>query len=431
MREAYIDLARADIPEDWGTTGKVLSYLLPNSSRLGRQQVIWGESDQFRLMDVINPLDTTWHLQQEEWDKIRIPLWLIKGIWDIGDLGPISNAFTEVVWNPGDFQPGNKVEFLPAPWAVPIPNPVRGGQIQVADPNSPASALTPIFNLQGTSYPQGRFPPRPGRRERHRHPLPWRHRHSLRQHAGVRVHRQLPVRARPRHRRGGRIAVRLEDQQDQRQSRPNVLLQDGTAGRPTATNPAATFAGSPAIPANVTAEFIHPYTHIFGMTANWFEGNYTNTVFRMEMAYQLGAPFQSAYLKDRVNIDRFLPGPAGAARLHQARRVGRHGRVRPADLDQVAQPAHDLVPHRSVLLELRQRQLQAAARRHPHGVARFHTTRRRRAIRSSAGRRSRASASGTTARTPARSSARRRVAPATSPRTRARRARPGPASPTT
>ena len=74
-----------------------------SASALGRQQVIWGESDQFRLMDIINPLDTTWHLQQEEWDKIRIPLWLIKSIWDMGDIGPISNAFAEVVWNPGDF----------------------------------------------------------------------------------------------------------------------------------------------------------------------------------------------------------------------------------------------------------------------------------------------------------------------------------------
>jgi uncharacterized repeat protein (TIGR01451 family) len=157
MREAYIDLARADIPDDWGTAGKVLGWLLPTSARLGRQQVIWGESDYFRLMDVINPLDTTWHLGFEEWDKLRIPLWLIKGIWDMGDVGPISNAFTEIVWNPGDFQPGNKVEFLPAPWAVPIANPVRAGQIQVADPNSPSSMLTPLFNLEGTSFRKGDF----------------------------------------------------------------------------------------------------------------------------------------------------------------------------------------------------------------------------------------------------------------------------------
>ena len=142
LREAYVDLALADAP---------LSF------RLGRQQVIWGESDYFRLMDIINPLDTTWHLGFEEWDKLRIPLWLVKGIWNMGDVGPISNAFAEVVWNPGDFQPGNKVEFLPAPWAVPIANPVRAGQITVADPNSPDTMLTPIFDLQGTSFRKGDF----------------------------------------------------------------------------------------------------------------------------------------------------------------------------------------------------------------------------------------------------------------------------------
>ena len=92
------------------------------------------------------------------------------------------------------------------------------------------------------------------------------------------------------------------------------LLQNGNyscpGGRPApgcqvenpTTNPAATFAGKPVIPAFVNAEFVHPYTNIFGATANWFEGNYTNTVFRMEQAYQLGAPFQPSNLNDRVQI---------------------------------------------------------------------------------------------------------------------------------
>jgi hypothetical protein len=57
LREAYIDLKLAQAPV---------------SFRLGRQQVIWGESDQFRLMDVWNPIDVTWHLQQESWDNIRV-----------------------------------------------------------------------------------------------------------------------------------------------------------------------------------------------------------------------------------------------------------------------------------------------------------------------------------------------------------------------
>src|SRR5262249_39670473 len=118
------------------------------------------ESDQFRLMDIINPLDLTWHLQQEDWDKIRIPLWMVKGIWDMGDFGPFTNAFTEVLWSPGDFQPGVKVEYLPNPWSVPVPNPVRAGQILI-DPALPV-LLSPQFNLQGTSFRKGDFDRNPG-----------------------------------------------------------------------------------------------------------------------------------------------------------------------------------------------------------------------------------------------------------------------------
>jgi hypothetical protein len=292
LREAYVDLAFADVPV---------------SLRLGRQQVIWGESDYFRMMDIINPLDTTWHVAFEEWDKIRIPLWLIKGIWDMGEIGPISNAFTEVVWNPGDFQPGNKLQFLPAPWAIPIADPVRAGQVQVADPNSTASQLTPLFNLQGTSYRKGDFSRTPGDAS----------------DIGVRFHGVTDIpfidmqgfefTANYLYARGRGIGAVAGQPFALKVQQINVnptqlLLQNGEAGRPTATNPAATFAGSPAIPANVTAEFIHPYTHIVGTTANWFEGSYTNAVFRMETAYQFGAPFQSAYLKDRVTVEGFFPG---------------------------------------------------------------------------------------------------------------------------
>jgi hypothetical protein len=291
LREAYIDFALADAP---------LSF------RLGRQQVIWGESDQFRLMDVINPLDTTWHLQQEEWDKIRVPLWLVKGIWDMGDIGPFANAFTEVVWNPGDFQPGNKVEFLPAPWAVPVANPVRAGQIQVADPNSDATLLTPVFDLQGTSFRKGNFNRNPGDAS----------------DIGVRFHAVTDI---PlvnlqgfeftlnylyaRGRGIGAVAgAPFGLKIDKIVVNPTqVLLQNGQVGSGTdPNNPAAQFAGARVIPANVTAEFIHPYTSIFGATANYFEGN-TNVVFRLETAYQLDAPFQTAALQDRVNVQGLAP----------------------------------------------------------------------------------------------------------------------------
>jgi hypothetical protein len=294
LREAYIDFTLADAP---------LSF------RLGRQQVIWGESDQFRLMDIINPLDTTWHLQQEDWDKLRIPLWLGKMIWDIGDVGPFSNTFTELVFNPGDFQPGNKVQFLPAPWAVPVPNPVRSGQIQLASPNQPF-LLTPLFNLEGTSFRQGNFT------------------RSIAEagEVGLRFHAVSDI---PfinlqgfeytfnyyygRGRGIGAVAGAPFGLNIKKAVVPDTFIP-ANAFKQDPNNPSsspALFAGRPVFPANVDAEFEFPYTNIFGTTANYFEA-YTNTVLRMEMAYQIDAPFQSAAFSDRAPITRengqVLPG---------------------------------------------------------------------------------------------------------------------------
>ncbi|MEO8603613.1 MAG: DUF1302 family protein [bacterium] len=282
LREAYVDFALADAP---------LSF------RLGRQQVIWGESDQFRLMDIINPLDTTWHLQQEDWDKIRIPLWLGKMIWDIGDVGPFANSFAELVFNPGDFQPGNKVDFLPAPWAIPVPNPTRAGQIQLASPNQPI-LLTPVFNLQGTSYRQGNFS------------------RSIAEagEVGLRFHsvsdiplinlQGLEYTFNYYYGRGrgiGAVAGAPFGLDIQKVTVPDTFIPanafkqaDGTPAR---------FSNSVVFPADVQAEFVFPYTNIFGTTANYFEG-FTNTVYRMEMAYQIDAPFQSASFQDRVPVRR-------------------------------------------------------------------------------------------------------------------------------
>jgi hypothetical protein len=288
LREAYVDLALRD---------------LPVSFRLGRQQVIWGESDQFRLMDVINPLDLTWHLQQEDFVNLRIPLWLIKTIVDIGDLGPLSNVFTEIVWNPGDFQAGAKLNFLPAPWSAPIPDPTRAGQIQVLNQTS-SVLLTPQFNLQGTSLRQGRFDRNAadasdiGVRFHGVTDIPFINLQGFEFTANYLYARGRAIGADA----GTPFGLKLEK---------IVIPASFTAGNAipqnpnaplSATNPAARFAGRIVLPAQVTAEYIHPYTHIFGATANYFEGNFTNTVFRLETAYQLGAPFQSAFITDRIHI---------------------------------------------------------------------------------------------------------------------------------
>jgi hypothetical protein len=281
LREAYVDVGFSAVPL---------------SLRLGRQQVVWGESDQFRLMDVINPLDLTWHLQQEEFDKLRIPLWLIKATWDFDEIGPLSSVFAEVVWNPGDFQPGSKVRFLPSPWSAPVPDPVRSGQILVIPQLSEQLPFltTPQFDLQGTSIRKGDFDRSV----------------SEASDVGVRLHGIADIAAlhlegfeftlnyfygRSRGigaAAGAPFALKIEG--------ANVLLGSLILQEP--GNPAsvpALFEGQPVAPTAVTAQFAYPYTNIVGTTANYFEGELTNAVLRLEMAYQFGAPFQSAATSDR------------------------------------------------------------------------------------------------------------------------------------
>ena len=75
VREAYVDLYPVDL----------LSF------RLGRQQVAWGETGSFRMLDVINPIDNSWHFSSlESFEDVRLPLWMAKAMvavpWLNGDL---------------------------------------------------------------------------------------------------------------------------------------------------------------------------------------------------------------------------------------------------------------------------------------------------------------------------------------------------------
>lgn len=67
------------------------------SLRIGRQQVAWGEAGQYRLLDCVNPLDSTWHFGAlESFDDQRIPLWMVRSL--VG-LSPLFGTL-EVVWVP-------------------------------------------------------------------------------------------------------------------------------------------------------------------------------------------------------------------------------------------------------------------------------------------------------------------------------------------
>jgi hypothetical protein len=71
------------------------------SARIGRQQVVWGEADLFRSLDVVNPLRLDQNgLVGEDFSDYREPLWIAKFLIDIGTLGPVNGAGLEFFYSP-------------------------------------------------------------------------------------------------------------------------------------------------------------------------------------------------------------------------------------------------------------------------------------------------------------------------------------------
>lgn len=71
--------------------------------RIGRQNLAWGETDMFRLLDYINPLDNTFGGPFEDLDDRRIPLWMLRGTYDLGSVGPLASLMIEGFWVPGNW----------------------------------------------------------------------------------------------------------------------------------------------------------------------------------------------------------------------------------------------------------------------------------------------------------------------------------------
>lgn len=83
FRELYVDIRQG-----------------PLFLRLGKQQVVWGESDGLRIADIINPLDFSWHYFLENWEDIRIGLPMARAIYAV-----TPKTDLEFVWNPVSFKP--------------------------------------------------------------------------------------------------------------------------------------------------------------------------------------------------------------------------------------------------------------------------------------------------------------------------------------
>ena len=94
VREIYLDV---DITEQFHV-------------RIGRQQVVWGEADYLRILDIINPRDLGWHIQLEPWEDIRTPNYMIRAFYRFPS---ILRSSLEVVWVPGWDDEEDRVNRLP------------------------------------------------------------------------------------------------------------------------------------------------------------------------------------------------------------------------------------------------------------------------------------------------------------------------------
>lgn len=242
LREAYADINFRNVPL---------------SLRIGRQQIVWGETDNFRLLDRVNSLDLTWHLQQETeighgWDQIRVPYWMIKALYQFENIGPISNIYAEGYWNPGDWYP-NKRRFLPySPWSLPTGDPLAG--------------LFPNGVYKSTLFQQGDYS---------RDPID-------NSQAGIRLGGMAG---------GVQFAIAYLYGRYNEDDGANTAFVRAITDRALATE---LF-----VEGILPGEYTVPYTHTMGFSANYFD-EYTEAVLKSEQVYVLGMPFNSGDIRSPV-----------------------------------------------------------------------------------------------------------------------------------
>ena len=92
--------------------------------RIGRQNLSWGETDVFRLLDQINPLDASFGGFLVPLDERRVPLDMLRMVYGLGSRGPFSEIDLE-----GYVAMDDKVaDPVPSgsPWATPNPPGLNG-----------------------------------------------------------------------------------------------------------------------------------------------------------------------------------------------------------------------------------------------------------------------------------------------------------------
>ena len=75
--------------------------------KLGRQQVVWGRTDLFRVLDVINPVDYSRNNIYDELQDIRIPMWIAQAEYRMGPSDSMQDRNLQLIWNVDKFRANN------------------------------------------------------------------------------------------------------------------------------------------------------------------------------------------------------------------------------------------------------------------------------------------------------------------------------------
>ena len=142
-REIYDDLiSSADLWECYADLTRGPLFL-----RVGRQNLSWGETDLFQLLDRINPIDNTFGGIFEDLDDRRIPIWMLRATYNLGNLGPFKSCSMEGFVNPGmaDQQYAPVTLIDGSPYGFPFPA-------------LPAFGIgKTVFNKPGNNYDNSRW----------------------------------------------------------------------------------------------------------------------------------------------------------------------------------------------------------------------------------------------------------------------------------
>ena len=100
--------------------------------RIGRQNLSWGETDAFRLLDQINPLDNFFGGFLVPLDERRVPLSMMRAQWSFGTVGPINDLTLEGFVSP-DRRTSAYYGLTPNFWTpYTVTSPVEWGGCRVA-----------------------------------------------------------------------------------------------------------------------------------------------------------------------------------------------------------------------------------------------------------------------------------------------------------